>query len=249
MRQRDLRSAAPITEALLDLQVQFGRELEVDELLPIHDRVRSQYPTRKQRVQLEARFDVQSRSAIHPEVKPVGFFFWSTDERQAIQARIDGFAFSRLRPYQSWQSLRDEARRLWAMYREAAQPRTISDATLRYINRIELPRPLEFEDYLATFPRLGAGYPNALTGYLMRIVAPYRQATVSVTQTIDEAGVTDATVPVILDILVHRKTDVPAVSDDACWTTFEDLRSIKNEVFFGSLTDKADNLFRTGGDQ
>jgi uncharacterized protein (TIGR04255 family) len=249
MRQRDLGSAAPITEALLDLHVRFDREVDTEELERLHDRVREQYPTRKQRFQVEVKLDLESGSAVLPDSRRVGFFFWAGDERQAMQARIDGFAFSRLSPYQSWESLRDEAQRLWRVYREFSRPATITRTALRYINRIRLPFPLEFEDYLATFPRLGPGYPNALAGYLMRIVAPYQGATVAVTQAIDQAGITDSVVPIILDIEVARTVEIPARDDDACWRALDELRAVKNSIFFGSLTDKADELFRKGADR
>jgi uncharacterized protein (TIGR04255 family) len=248
MRQRDLGTAAPITEALLELRVRFDREVDAEEFEGFHDRVRDQYPTRKQRFQVEVKLDLQSGSAILPENRRVGFFFWTADERQAMQARIDGFAFSRLSPYQSWESLRDEARRLWRAYREFSRPATITRVGVRYINRILLPLPVDFEDYLATFPRLGSGYPNALAGYFMRIEAPYQESALAVTQAIDRAGVTDSILPIILDIEVWRPVEIPASEDDTGWRALDSLRSIKNGIFFGSLTDKADELFGKGAD-
>ena len=41
-----------------------------------------------------------------------GYIFASSDERQIFQARLDGFSFSRLAPYDRWETFRDEARRL-----------------------------------------------------------------------------------------------------------------------------------------
>ena len=65
---------------------------------------------------------------------PDGYLFTSVDGRQVVQARLDGFTFSRLKPYDKWESLRDEARELWQHYVQIASPETVTRVALRYIN-------------------------------------------------------------------------------------------------------------------
>jgi uncharacterized protein (TIGR04255 family) len=60
---------------------------------------------------------------------------------------------SHLAPYENWNAVRDEARRLWALYRSIAKPSKLIRLAVRYINRIDMPLPLgDFKDYLRTVP-------------------------------------------------------------------------------------------------
>ncbi len=46
----------------------------------------------------------------------VGFQFWAKDLKQVCRFGLDGFSFSRLRPYSDWDSSFPEAMRLWSIY-------------------------------------------------------------------------------------------------------------------------------------
>ena len=74
------------------------------------------------------------------------------------------------------------------------------------------------------------------------MVVPFNDATVIITQAIDEAGVTAEKIPVILDIEVFQSASV-RVDGDELWQKLETLRQIKNDVFFNSLTPTAWRLF------
>lgn len=243
MRRRHLGEQAPITEAVLELQVGFAESVDIAALGDLQDEVRADYPIRKERFHVEAKLDLSSKAVLSPDVRQDGFLFWSADQRQAMHVRLDGFAFSRLKPYTEWESFRDQARVLWNVYRRATGAAMITRIALRYINRLELPRPLKFEEYLSTVPSTGPGFPPSLSGYFMRLVAPHELGTVILTESIDESGVTERVVPVVVDIDIHRAVQVSASDDDACWSALDQLRELKNEVFFGSLTDHAEVLF------
>jgi uncharacterized protein (TIGR04255 family) len=48
---------------------------------------------------------------------------------------------------------------------------------------------------------------------------------------------------VVLDIEISRRVDVPQ-AEDGLWTFMEELRAAKNQLFEGSITDKARGLFQ-----
>jgi uncharacterized protein (TIGR04255 family) len=76
---------------------------------------------------------------------------------------LDGFAMSRLAPYENWNAVRDEARRLWDIYRSIAKPSKLIRLAVRYINRIDMPLPLgDFKDYLRTVPDVSPDLPQGL---------------------------------------------------------------------------------------
>ena len=78
---------------------------------------------------------------------------------------MDGFTFSRLKPYETWENLRDEAYRLWQKYREITSPEIIRVA-LRYINKLEFPLPIKnFSDYLTAAPIVPAELPQGVSSF------------------------------------------------------------------------------------
>jgi uncharacterized protein (TIGR04255 family) len=108
---------APITEALVDLRVKYSSPMALDQLRKFGTVINSEYPYQGTREEFQGQFEfgaaeprtTSSRSA-------VGFIFSSRDRQQAVQARLDGFTFSRFVPYQHWNHLIREARRLWNIF-------------------------------------------------------------------------------------------------------------------------------------
>jgi uncharacterized protein (TIGR04255 family) len=170
--------------------------------------------------------------------------FVSRDGRQIVQARLDGFTFNRLRPYQSWARFREEARAHWERYRSLARPETITRVALRYINRIEVPvSARDFKEYLLTTPEIAPGLSQGLAGFFMRIVIPLDSfgCTAIVTETMEEPK--SGRLPLILDIDVFVE-EALAPDAEEVWQVLETLRAAKNEVFFKSITPRTRELFR-----
>src|SRR5207253_8822162 len=140
-----------------------------------------------------------------------GFVFASKDQRLILQARLDGFALSRLAPYENWETFRDEARRLWTAYRRYAHPEKIVRLAVRYVNRLDLPLPLrDLKDFLATVPEVSPRLPQGLAGFFMQLNIPQMDSrnTLLLTETmIEPAG--PGVISVVLDIDVGRSDDVP----------------------------------------
>jgi uncharacterized protein (TIGR04255 family) len=231
---------APIKEALIDIRADLPPGVDLDALEALHDVVRSKYPTRKRQAFFEAQFAMggEEASASTKEVD-AGLRFQSADGKQITQFRLQGFTFSRLQPYGTWDQLRDEARDLWRVYRERLRPTKITRLAVRYINYIELPLgPLDYKDYFRTTPEVGPGLPQELSSFFMQLFLPQQDlnAMVQITQ----ASVN--TNAVILDIDVYRQLNIP-LSEDEMWTTLEQFRVRKNVFFEGSITDQTRALF------
>src|SRR5678809_118110 len=48
----------------------------------------------------------------------IGHAFVGGEGKHVVQFRINGFTFSRLAPYQTWEQFRNEAKTLWESYRQ-----------------------------------------------------------------------------------------------------------------------------------
>jgi len=233
-------SRAPITEAIIIIRVD-APDLTLEKVAGVHDVVRDTFPEKQDRIDYEFVLDV---NAARKTEKHLGWLAWSADRSRAMQARLDGFSFSRLPQYKNWAELRDEARRAWVAYSEAVKPRLVKKLAVRYVNRIELPQPIKsFDDYFQTFPKIGPTLPQVLSGVFVRLLIPFDSVTASITYTIDVPGVTPSVLPIVLDIEVFKDMDFEPHSDDV-WAALDELRSIKNRVFFGSITKKLEEMFR-----
>jgi uncharacterized protein (TIGR04255 family) len=240
---------APITEALLDIRVKLPPQTDLGKLAIFHDAIKQRYPVKQERVSWRGHIEVKASPVAQvsqsAEGGPDGYLFTSVDGRQVVQARVDGFTFSRLKPYDKWETLRDEARELWQHYVQIASPESVTRVALRYINRIEIPLPIrDFKDYILTTPEIAPDLPQGLGSFFMRLVIPdpKAQAVAVVTQTVESVDESSNRLPLIFDIDVFRMAAFD-VQDETLWEMCEQLHDLKNEIFFKSITPKAKELF------
>ena len=232
---------APIVEALVDIQVDLGPDLGVLGLEAFDDLVKADYPKKSEQRQLGIYLSLgESRQISHAD-KPRGFKYESSDGLQVVQARHDGFTFSRLKRYETWNNLRAEARRLWDYYEGVAKPASIKRVAVRYTNQMNLQMPLE--EYLTAPPIVPPGVEVSVSSFLTRTVVyePSLDASAIVTQAlkgIQEDGVA----PVILDIDVFKPIEEGMTSENA-WAIIDSFHDFKNQLFFRSITDKVKELY------
>ena len=237
---------APITEALLDIRAVLAPSVDLSNLSSLHDGIGDQYPQKRERTKWEGAFKLSSEG---PEVVrqsggPDGFLFSSQDGHQIVQVRLDGFTLNRLRPYDAWEPFRTEAKAQWERYREVTSPSVVTRIALRYINRIEIPLPMkDFREYVLTVPEVAPNLPQGLSEFFMRLVIPDPGIGCMgiIIETMEPP--TERILPLILDIDVYREALLEPASAEM-WELFEQLREFKNRIFFGSITDKAKELFK-----
>lgn len=237
---------APITEALIDLRVAIPAEITIENLIRIHDEIRDAFPKSQERFIFEGQLSGGPQVGASARQTRLGYGFYSDDNRYIFQARLDGYTFSRLAPYESWEDLRDNAKRYWAVYRRYATPLYVNRIAVRYINQINLPGPrVDFDDFFLTIPKIGPTLEQELGQFLMQLQIPQPDldALAIVTETMappaDSQALSILSVILDIDIFVEHKT----MSDVDVWNLLEALRIRKNDVFEGSITDKTRELF------
>lgn len=248
MAEYSLLPNAPITETLIDIRIKARADFDVDSFLALHDAISGHYPEKKTRHKWEGRFEFKKgEPLISAGTETIdGYIFTSTDGKQIFQARIDGFTFNRLRPYENWEAFRDEALRLWQLYKNLLSPEIIRVA-LRYVNKLDIPllpqHALDFDEYLTAAPIVPEGLPQGVSSFLTRVVIndPEIDAAAIITQAFEQI-VDPKFVPIILDIDAFKQREV--MSEEEAWQTLEALRHFKNKIFFASITEKAKELFQ-----
>lgn len=238
----------PIAEALLDIRVNLPQGFDAQQLGKFQEGIEKEFPIKKVNTQVEASFElkidetpqVSSRSAHN------GYIFASSDNKKVIQARLDGFTFNKLKPYDNWELFSKEAKGYWEKYIKIAKPLGINRLALRYINLIELPRPAgDLKEYFLTGPEIAPGIPQGLAEFFMRLVIPDKKTTNTaiVIETVDISKLNENVLPLIFDIDVFRLVNL-TVEDPELWNIFESLREYKNQIFVNSFTDKTKELFK-----
>jgi uncharacterized protein (TIGR04255 family) len=176
-----------------------------------------------------------------------GFRLKSSDGLHIAQFKVDRLIFSRLAPYANWQSYRDEALRLWALFVELNAPTEIERIGVRFVNRIVLDAE-GYEGYSAVLsapPQPTSGVPLTVAEFVYRdnLEVPGHSYGLNRIRTIQPPQSPDKPTALILDIDVFTK--LPCDCDAA---TIENklaqMRWLKNKVFFGTLTTKALDSFK-----
>jgi uncharacterized protein (TIGR04255 family) len=236
---------APISEALIDIRVRPREGVElgaVQELVKSIDGYQSQGPiiTLQTRWMFSEQHGVQEQS----ESREIGIRLQS-DQKYVLQLRTDGLTLSRLEPYETWEKLVTEGKRLWEIYRRSLEPDMVMRVATRYINLLKLPMSQggQFEEYLTKPPQVPDGLPQAVQGFMQRVALwkPEIDARANVIQLLQDGPVPADHVPIVIDIDVYKQVELHPESD--LWKLLGDLRVFKNEIFFAHLTDRAVGLF------
>lgn len=237
-------SKAPAREALIDIQF--------EPLIPLNRVERfavAAAPSFERKSDLlEASFGFGAGGEQTSRQAQIGYRLDNDQTHYVLQPRTNGFTLSRLSPYGQWSDLRDEARKWWSQFYEIARPDVISRLAVRYVNAIQIPLPVvDFGDYLTCPPRLPDGIPQALSGFLQRVVVPDEQArcTSVITQALEGQPTTlgGGAINLLLDIDVFRPTRIDVGSIDEVWAGLDELRDQKNRMFFAHITERTVEMF------
>jgi uncharacterized protein (TIGR04255 family) len=235
----------PLREALIDLQLR--EDLPVSFVESLKGKELSGYPSVKpiKRGQFSFQIDLQkpSQASVKSE-EPFGWRYETNDGSRVVQLRRNGVTYSVLRSYTNWDELKASTKAVWQQYGKWAGTLRVERLAVRYINVFELPAGgADFDDYLTASPRVPPELPQAVSGFLQRVVIPFSTdgTTAIVTQALELPA--ERGVPVVLDIDVYRKCELVGDSLEV-WSQLDKFRGIKNAIFFSSVTEKALEPYR-----
>jgi len=156
---------APVVEAVIDFRAMPtipGDQTQFESYFKTEFR---NFPT----VQVYNQLNYQLKAKADGQPEPAqatsswhGLVFQSSDKSKVVQCQRDGFSFSKLQPYDSWDSFAGEALVLWRKYAALTKPLEIQRLGVRFINRIAMkPEWPNLEDYLINPPQslLGGTFP------------------------------------------------------------------------------------------
>ncbi len=173
-----------------------------------------------------------------------GFKIESEDRLSVIQFLQDGFAFSRLQPYTSWETFSAEALRLWKLYRDRTNVAEIQRLGVRFINRITLRDIPDASRFLKQTPQILGSLELNPTGFLFVVEydIPNQPLHVTIAQTTSPPAPNEDGPGLIVDIDVS--TTNPFQADKMFENGYlEKMHWLKNKAFFTIITEEAVRLW------
>jgi uncharacterized protein (TIGR04255 family) len=232
---------APIAEAVIDFRVVRREGIDAARFEGLITAIGKEYANTAPMFSIEARFGIEAGRPVGKQVETATGWSYRSDEAIA-QFRVDGFTFSKLEPYSTWESVFGEADRMWRIYVQTARPVEISRLAVRYINRLRLEGPVELRQYLEAPPILPPPIPQAVREFLTRVVVEDNSGASAILIQAFEASLDPSTVPLLLDIDAFRELSL-APDDPSVGAIFERLRRLKNDIFFASVTEKTVEMY------
>lgn len=237
----------PITEALFEIQIEPDSHLNVEALDRLAQKFSGDFPDKKLRRRFESRFEFKENLPAETQTVDLGaegFVCWDTSKTEVAQFRLDGFAYSRLRPYQGWEKAFQKTIQLWKEYKEVANPTLIRRVVVRFINTINVPHSrFELSQYLSLAPQLPV-QNGEIHGFLSRVsfALPDTQAKANLIQALAHST-NPLVTPLIVDLEVAREVganlELAGIEE-----IMNSLRPIKNDLFERCITNASRGLFQ-----
>ena len=235
-------SRAPISEALIDIRAEFANGFRQGALEEARALFSAKYPIVEARQLLRATLQLTADGTSSPQPEQLGlqgYVLRAEDGRTIVQVKNDGFTFSRLKPYMSWDSMLPEALQLWDGFAKILGPVTTPRLAVRYVNPLSIPLPVgDIADYLTVPPVVPPGAPQYFSSFMSRIVVEQPEADLHaiVTQALLDPSDKPNTINVLLDIDAFKFSQA-GFPRSSFGEIFESLRHLKNSIFFGSITE------------
>jgi uncharacterized protein (TIGR04255 family) len=235
---------APIKEAIIDIQIESSPSHTPANFENLETSLPEGYAQRRKLILGQVRGQMEGgllTAAANQE--QMGYAFVGGEGKHVVHFKVNGFTFSRLAPYQTWEQLRNEAKTLWNSYRQVVGSTPVVRVGLRYVNQLDIPLPVrDLRDFIRVYPEISSDLAQQLAGFFVQVQIP--QEDIDAMLIINEAMVPPAdpsVVSVVLDIDVIKQ-GLRLESDDDVWNTMEALRVRKNLVFEGCITNNTREL-------
>lgn len=242
-------SRAPITEALLTFQANAAAHWGEENMLSRLKALWPNHPDPQELQQVNMQFSAKSGEQPRQDTMSaqiLGWIFRSETEHIAHQVRRDGYTFSRLKPYEDWESFEMAAKENWQKVSEILEPAPLHSVAARFINLLEIPTAkFKWKRYFTTQPPCPAGLKWQFQGFVQQAVyaVPDSECTVQVTFSPSFSAAPKETSIFMLDIDVSLKQSLPS-SGKSVDEVLDEMHLRKNQAFFGMLTKEAIALYR-----
>ena len=232
---------APIREAVLDFRAHVAGEDAEDKIRQLCSSLADRYPAREP-IHLfhgQVRFDQGGIAVQEQGTVRQGYRLTSPDQKEVVQIRRDGFTFSRLRPYESWNSMVTEAWPLWERFVTQLRPRGATRVATRFVNVLSIEPGQSLDRLLVAPPSVPDDLPSAVGAFLFRYVTEPTDGIASIVSLATEHESGSLALMLDIDCFAQRDFSVTADGMNDIRQMLGRLRETKNMVFFATIEEEA----------
>ena len=237
---RQLKSA-PITEAIISYKVS-RTDSDKGILKSIAEEIKGEFPEYEWIYGFDSAINGQSSGSVR------GVRCKNEKDNIVVQIKFDGLTINKLEPYHSWESLYEKALPIWKIYCEKMDFEELLRINVRYINKFYIPieDDVELSVYIKNPPQYIEGLPVHISSYLTRLTIHDEKKAISanMVQAFKPSEQEDQGCVMLIDNDCWKDIGKKNVDDKELLEGFSTLRELKNNIFFGTLTEKTMELFK-----
>lgn len=242
----------PIIEAVVEIKCAAQAVWEEEVVKPKLQESMSEYEFLDSRYGYLSSIQFEDGETTAPPIRKdwIGARFRSEDEKYITSFTNEAFTCSRLEPYETWDSFKQEALRIWNVHEKIAESTEVERLDLRYINRIPIDNDhRELSDYIHNPPDAPNRFGLDVYMFLHKdtFIDSTKKYAINITKTLQRPDdVSQNEFSLILDINIHTlkpiTIDLPQ-QNNTISEKFDEMRELKNQVFFGTITDELRERF------
>jgi len=237
---------APIIEAVFDIKTIPATSWEEAERTAEIKSIYSSGYTFESETKFEQTFGlipVQTEEAINPVVSWNGLKVISADKTEIIKFSRDAFSFSRLKPYTNWEDFSSKSLTNYELYKTIHKSAgNIKRLGIRFINSLDYDEN-DLSKYLKHPPIKAGNETMTLNGFLHHNRYSIQNEGIQINhiQMLNPSSSNPKSSALIIDVDIFIDKIKPDFNINA---VLPKIRKLKNEIFFGSITEEMIRRFK-----
>lgn len=174
----------------------------------------------------------------YSEAKVTGYVYFSKDQKEKLDISSTGITYTSEAAYTGWENFKATVLKYLDIFSSALAKTAITRTSIRFINQFQIKDfndPAEYFNTVITTTDENGGLPYPLLRYGFRMTVDVKEGVYSIiNQNVDRK--TDNYV-YIFDIDVLDRNNL-LYTQETIGNVLEELRDIKNNIFFKNITEK-----------
>lgn len=232
----------PVDVALFQLKFDIG-DSTLSDLITCDNDIKKVLPIRHESVSSEVNFQNTkitigvSQVTGTSKTKLAGYLYTSIDQRSKVEIKEGVLTYIEEHPYENWDSFLTNVKQFLGFFSNALGGHTITRTSIRFINRFVLEEFVNPIDYFKTTISASeqTAVPYPVSQFAFNMLLPVNENIYSIVKQ-EYNKISDKNNYIFdIDVLDQRNLifDIESISD-----VLASLRNVKNEIFFGNITEK-----------
>jgi uncharacterized protein (TIGR04255 family) len=234
----------PVVTAIFQIKYDSG-SIRLDDFLKFDTILKREFPQRRENIESSLSLAPSTRIPLGKaqvsgvtNTRRTGYVYFTTDQKEKLTLSESDITYTKETPYTGWDSFKDFVLKVLNTLLPVLEGITIQRTSIRFINQFSLTDfddPTEYFNTQITSSTAENPLPYPVTKYGFRLTFDISEGVYSiVNQNVDQ--LTDKYIYIFdIDVLDRNNIlfDIGTIDE-----TLERLRDIKNNIFFGNLTNK-----------